>query len=113
MARPKQIIIPGKGQPGESSAAVRRRVVAAHRIQLKRQGVANGQLESSGVKRHCRLDRKAESFVEQAAQQLCLSPRGCQRVLKVARTTADLDGAERIDQNHLAEAIGFRQPGRS
>jgi magnesium chelatase family protein len=59
------------------------------------------------------LDSEAESFVEQAAQQLRLSPRGCQRVLKAARTIADLDGAERIAQNHLAEAIGFRQPGRS
>jgi magnesium chelatase family protein len=113
VARPRRIILPGKGQPGESSSAVRQRVVAAHRIQIERQGVTNGQLDSSGVERHCRLDRKNESFVEQAAQQLCLSPRGCQRVLKVARTIADLDSAERFARNHLAEAIGFRQLSRN
>jgi magnesium chelatase family protein len=88
-------------------------VVAAHRIQVERQGVANGQLETSGVNKHCALNSKAESFVEQAAQQLCLTPRGCQRVLKVARTIADLDAAESITQNHLAEAIGFRQLGHN
>jgi magnesium chelatase family protein len=112
VSRPNQIVIPGRGEPGESSAEVAKRVVAAHRLQLERQSVPNGQIESSGVKRHCRLDSKNESFLEQAAQQLCLSPRGCQRVLKVARTIADLDGAESINQNHLAEAIGFRQPVR-
>jgi magnesium chelatase family protein len=74
--------------------------------------VANAQLEASGVKRHCRLATKDESFIENAAEQLSLSPRACQRVLKVARTIADLDGAESIDQNHLAEAIGLRQPVR-
>ena len=113
VARPKHIVIPGKGQPGESSSAVRKRVITAHRVQIARQGVFNAKLESSGVKRHCRLDSKSESFVEQAAQQICLSPRGCQRVLKVARTIADLDSAESINQNHLAEAIGFRQLGRN
>jgi magnesium chelatase family protein len=74
VARPKRIILPGNGQPGEPSAAVRERVIVAHSIQIERQGVTNGQLDSSGVKRHCRLDRKNKSFVEQAAQQLCLSP---------------------------------------
>jgi len=112
VARPRQIVIPGKGQPGESSFAVRQRVVAAHRIQIERQGATNGQLESPGMKSHCRLRPDGESFFENAAGRLHLSPRGCQRVLKVARTIADLDGAERIEQNHLAEAIGFRQPAR-
>jgi magnesium chelatase family protein len=105
VARPRHLFIPGKGQPGESSSAVRERVVTAYGHQIERQGSANGSLEASGVKRHCRLASKEESFIENAAKQLCLSPRGFQRVLKVARTIADLDGA------HLAEAIGFRQPG--
>lgn len=112
VVRPKQIVIPGKGLPGESSSAVRKRVVAAHRIQIERQGVTNGQLEVSGVKCHCRLNVKGENFIENAAQQLSLSPRSCQRVLKVARTIADLDGDADVAQNHLAEAIGFRQPGK-
>jgi magnesium chelatase family protein len=113
VARPKHIVIPGKGQPGESSSAVRERVVTANRLQIERQGVANGQLESSGVKRHCRLAAEDECFIENAAKKLTLSPRGCQRVLKVARTIADLDGSESIGQNHLAEAIGYRQPERN
>ena len=113
VARPKQIVIPGKGAPGEPSSAVRKRVVAAHCIQIERQGVTNGQLDAAGVKKHCRLNSAEESFIENAAEQLSLSTRGCQRVLKVARTVADLDAADSIDQNHLAETIGFRQPGRS
>ncbi|MBT8047271.1 MAG: YifB family Mg chelatase-like AAA ATPase [Xanthomonadales bacterium] len=112
VARPKQVIIPGKGQAGEPSTEVRMRVLGARRIQINREGVTNGQLDTPGVKAHCRLSDKNESFFEQAAEQLSLSPRGCQRVLKVARTIADLDGAHDIDQAHLAEAIGFRQPGR-
>jgi len=110
VARPEQIVIPGQGRRGEPSTAVRKRVVAAHRIQIERQGVTNGQLETSGVKKHCPLNSSDGSFIEHAARQLSLSPRGCQRVLKVARTIADLDGADSIDKNHLAEAIGFRQP---
>jgi len=112
VARPRQVVIPGSRDPGEASTAVRERVVAAHRIQIERQGVANGRLRTSGVKKHCPLNSKEESFVEHAAKQLSLSPRGCQRVLKVARTIADLDGADEIGQSHLAEAIGFREPVR-
>jgi len=112
VARPKQVVIPGKGEPGEASAEVRKRVIAARRIQVERQGVTNERLDTSGVKDHCRLSAGEEAFFEQAAEQLSLSPRGCQRVLKVARTIADLDGEAEIGQAQLAEAIGFRQPGR-
>ena len=111
VARPKQITLPGKGRPGESSAAVRKRVDSARQTQFQRQGVANARLDSLGVKRHCRLGAAEESFFEAAALQLNLSPRGCLRVLKVARTIADLDEAHQIGQDHLAEAIGYRQPG--
>ena len=113
VTRPRRIVIPGKGQAGESSSAVRKRVITAYQAQTKRQGVSNAKLEPSGVKRHCRLDSTCESFFEQAAQQIHLSPRGCQRVLKVARTIADLGGTESINQNHLAEAIGLRQLGQN
>ena len=112
VARPRHIILPGKGQAGEPSPAVRERVITAHRVQIARQGLVNGRLESSGVKRYCRLETGDVSFIEIAATQLNLSPRGCQRVLKVARKIADLDGADTISQGHLAEAIGFRQPGQ-
>jgi len=109
VARPKQLVIPGKGEPGESSIEVRKRVVAVRKIQITRQDATNSQLDISGVKSHCQLSDDNESLFETAAEQLGLSPRGCQRVLKVARTIADLDGSDCINQNHLAEAIGFRQ----
>ena len=111
--RPKQIVLPGKGQPGERSDEVRERVVAARLIQADRQMTTNAQLDISGVKQHCRLGPDEEKFFEQAAGKLSLSPRGCQRVLKVARTIADMDSVNDIGQTHLAEAIGLRQPERS
>ena len=111
VARPNKVVIPGKGLAGEPSAEVRKRVVTARSLQIERQGVTNARLGTSGVKDHCRLDAANESLFERSVGQLGLSPRGCQRVLKVARTVADLEGSNRIDQNHLAEAIGFRQPG--
>jgi len=110
VARPGHAVIPGRGEAGEPSAAVRKRVVAARRIQVRRQNVTNGQLDNPYVKTHCRLSLDNEAFFEKAAEQLRLSPRGCQRVLKVARTIADLEGTEAISQVHLAEALGFRQP---
>jgi magnesium chelatase family protein len=112
VARPKHVVIPGKGQAGEPSSAVKKRVVAAREIQINRQIVTNGRLSTAKTKKHCQLSDQNQSFFEKAAEQLNLSPRGCQRVLKVARTIADLDGADDICQSHLAEAIGFRQPGR-
>jgi len=113
VARPKQIVIPGKGQAGEPSSVVRKRVIAARKIQIGRQRGTNGQLDTAAVKDHCRLSTDDQSFFEKAAEQLSLSPRGCQRVLKVARTIADLEGTENIRQGHLAEALGFRQLGRN
>jgi magnesium chelatase family protein len=112
VARPKKIILPGRGKPGESSATVRERVVTAREVQFTRQGLANSRLGPDGLKRYCGLAAEERSFFRKSAEQLTLSPRGCQRVLKVARTIADLDGAESINRSHLAEAIGFRQPGR-
>jgi magnesium chelatase family protein len=55
VARPKQVIIPGKGEAGEDSSEVRKRVVAARAIQIARQGVTNGRMSTSGVKSQCRL----------------------------------------------------------
>jgi magnesium chelatase family protein len=113
VTRPRKVVIPGNGGRGEPSSEVRKRAITAHRVQIDRQGTCNGQLETSGVRKHCRLSAAGEKFLETAAEQLSLSPRSCQRVLKVARTIADLENAEGITRDHLAEAIGFRQPARS
>ena len=97
---------------GEPSASVRERVVAARDRQRSR-GSMNAALEPAEVREHCRLPDGGEALLERACERLRLSARAHQRIVKVARTVADLDGAERIGQAHLAEAIGYRQLDRS
>jgi magnesium chelatase family protein len=96
---------------GESSAAVRRRVVAARRIQIERSGVPNAHLDHAAVRRYCRLGGGDMTFLEDVAHRTGLSPRACQRVIKVARTLADLDEATDIAGHHLAEALAYRNQG--
>jgi magnesium chelatase family protein len=97
----------------EGSAEVRRRVVAAREIQLERAGLPNAQLPSAGVRKYCKLTPSLRLFLEDAAQRTGLSPRACQRILKVSRTIADLDGSEDIGDAHLAEALAYREVDRS
>jgi magnesium chelatase family protein len=93
----------------ESSATVRARVVAARARQTARQGVVNARLDGPALRDACRLgDAAAESLLAAGATRFHLSARGVARVLRVARTIADLDGAEAIAAPHLAEALQFR-----
>jgi magnesium chelatase family protein len=112
VARPDRISgsVPGSGSGPvpECSALVRRRVVAARERQLARAGLPNAQLEGAQLREHCRLDAPSRRFLEEAAQRVGLSPRACQRILKVARTIADLEGSSEIAGDQLAEAIAFR-----
>jgi magnesium chelatase family protein len=100
-------------QPGESSAAIRTRVVAARRLQRERSDRCNARMSGALIRKHCRLDGFGRRLMEQAMTKLGLSARGHDRVLKVARTIADLAGAERIEREHLAEAIQYRAMDRS
>ena len=95
--------------PGEPSAAVRERVTAARARQLARQGKPNVELGTKEVDRHCRTDLAGETLLKQAISRLGLSARAYHRVLKLARTIADLAGAEAIAATHVAEAIGYRR----
>lgn len=95
-------------QPGESTAVVKARVVAAQARQLDRQRVLNARLEGAALRAVCRLPRTGESLLGRAVQRLGLSARAVTRVLRVARTIADLDGASDISDRHLAEALQFR-----
>jgi magnesium chelatase family protein len=95
--------------PGESSEAVRRRVSAARERQLARQGKPNADLGTKEVERHCHADAPGETLLKQAISRLGLSARAYHRVLKLARTIADLAGADAISATHVAEAIGFRR----
>jgi magnesium chelatase family protein len=102
----------GDAAAGEPSAAVRARVVAARqRQQLRFEGTetrANAALTPSLMARHCRLDRSGLRLLAVAVQKLALSARAYDRVRKVARTIADLAGADGIEADHIAEALQFR-----
>ncbi|KLD80173.1 YifB family Mg chelatase-like AAA ATPase [Xanthomonas hyacinthi] len=98
--------------PGESSAAVRARVEQARQRQLARAGCPNGQLGHSQTLRDCRLHPRDEALLERAIDHLRLSARSLHRILRVARTIADLDGSDAIATAHLTEAIGYRQLDR-
>ena len=93
----------------ESSATVRVRVERARERQRDRQGKANARLSPAEVAAHCVPEADAEDLLARAMNRLALSARAYHRVLKVARTIADLAGCERINTTHVAEAIGYRR----
>ena len=93
----------------ESSAEVRTRVVAARERQVARQGMPNALLSPKDVERFCRPDSAGEALLRQAIARLNLSARAYHRVLKVARTIADVAGSEGITAAAVAEAIGYRR----
>jgi len=99
-------------QDGESSRAIRERVKGARSIQQSRfQGkriFCNAQMTSRYLKRHCQIDEQGNRLLEQAMSKFGLSARGYTRILKVARTIADLEGRDAIAVHHLSEAIQYR-----
>ncbi len=94
---------------GESSAQVRQRVVLARERQLQRQGVCNARLEGSELEYHCRPDADGAALLQQAVRRLDLSPRAYHRVLRVARSIADLAAAPQIGAAQVAEALHYRR----
>ena len=98
-----------RGARGESSDAIRKRVAAARGRQLERQGRPNAVLSTREVDRHCAPDAQGATVLKQAISRLGLSARGYHRVLKVARTIADLAAAPKLAATHVAEAIQYRR----
>ena len=98
--------------PGESSATIKERVEAARQIQrsrfIKDNIFCNAQMRHKDVKQHCKLSNDAHLLLKNAFQKLHLSARGYDRILKVARTIADLEYQKEIQEQHVAEAIQFR-----
>ena len=97
---------------GEPSAAIRGRVAAARERQLQRlEGTkltCNADMGPAEVRDFCQVDPAGKSLLKAAMQQLQMSARAYHRILKLARTIADLAGSERIETVHLAEAIQYR-----
>jgi magnesium chelatase family protein len=97
---------------GESAAAIRERVqVARERQRVRFEGsdiVCNSDMRVAEVRKFCKLDEAGDSLVRAAMSQLNLSARGYHRVLKLARTIADLAGCDGIQSVHLAEALQYR-----
>ncbi|MBP6355399.1 MAG: ATP-binding protein, partial [Nitrosomonas sp.] len=94
---------------GEKSSVIRARVTESHQRQLNRQGKTNSQLSVKEIDQHCALDTASENLLKQAISRLNLSARAYHRILKVARTIADLAGIEKINNQHIAEAIQYRR----
>jgi len=101
---------------GESSAEIRKRVIKVHKIQLKRYEKLdfnyNSQLFASHIEKYCQIENKEKEFLKTAIEELGLSVRGYDRILRLSRTIADLDNSDKIKINHLAEAIQFRNLDR-
>lgn len=94
---------------GESTSLVRARVLAAHSRAIDRQNKANSALQGRELEAHCAVDDVGRGLLASAIRRLGLSARALPRVLRLARTIADLDGARALLPNHLAEAIGLRR----
>jgi magnesium chelatase family protein len=100
---------------GESSAAIRERVQAARQRQLARFSgtnvICNADMRVAEVRKFCKLDETGDNLIRAAMSQLNLSARAYHRILKLARTIADLAGSEQIQATHLAEALQYRPRG--
>ena len=96
----------------ESSAVIRERVIKARKIQAKRyekEGIfANSELNAQQLKKYCKLDEKTSTFLNSAAEKFQLSGRKYSRMLKLARTIADLEGKENITLEHVTQALQYR-----
>ena len=102
-----------KAGNGESSAAIQARVERAYQIQITRQNKPNSKLEPKEIETLCVPNEAGETLLKNAIQRLGLSARAYHRVLKVARTIADLAAVEKIETAHIAEAIQYRKMDKS
>ena len=109
---PEQLMAPSQIDI-ELSAQVRFRVEQAQQRQQARQACPNSQLDSVGMEQHCSLDEGSKALLTRAMERLALSARAYHRILRVARTIADLAGSETIGSVHLTEAIGYRRLQRA
>ena len=106
-----------ENRPAETSQTIRNRVVEARKIQEKRFSInigvhCNAQMSSKMLRKYCEIDSSGQTILKTAMEKLGLSARAYDRILKVSRTIADLEGNEKIQTYHLAEAIQYRSLDR-
>ena len=101
----------------DSSRTIRDRVIRARERQLSRLAgekiFANAAMTPRMIRRHCRIDTDSEQMLERAMTRLGLSARAYDRILKVSRTIADLEGSDEIRSTHVSEAVGYRSLDRT
>jgi magnesium chelatase family protein len=112
-ALPLELLSARAREKNESSAVVRDRVLMARKRQLDRQGKLNQELQVSDLEQFCVLTRDVQAVLNKIIEKLNLSARVYHRIIKVARTIADLMEQDMIDANHIAEALNYRALDRS
>ncbi|AYQ55948.1 MG(2+) CHELATASE FAMILY PROTEIN / ComM-related protein [Bathymodiolus thermophilus thioautotrophic gill symbiont] len=106
---PKEILLNQNTDNVENSETIRTRVINAHNIQLKRQAKSNDKLAPDEIEKFTNLNQDNKQLLSSVIDKLSLSARAYHRILKVARTIADLENSETVDKAHLIEAIGYRR----
>lgn len=98
-------------QEGESSVIIKERVIKARKVQQERLGIGiyNGIMSQKQIQKYCKLSKETEEYFKKVIQALEISARGYDKILKVARTIADLAGSKNIEKEHLMEAVSFRK----
>jgi magnesium chelatase family protein len=100
------------GVKGERSEYIARRVLKAREIQLERfkgEGIfTNAQMDAAQLSKYCSLGEQERAFMGNIMEKLSLSARGYGRILRIARTIADMEGGKRIDISHISEAVQYR-----
>ena len=112
VARQPTTALANQAAPGEASEPMRERVIAARARQLQRAGKPNALLGTREMTRDCELRASDQQLLERAIDKLNLSARAYHRILRLARTIADLAGIDAINTQHLTEAIGYRRMER-
>ncbi len=98
-----------KSENAPTSTRIREKVIAAHKLQLQRQSCNNAHLQNDALEQHCKLDQASRALLIRAMDKLGLSARAYHRILRVARTIADLEQKAGIELKHVTEAIGYRR----
>lgn len=106
---PKEVLLEKNTNDAEKSKTIRKRVINAHNIQLQRQGKSNDNLAADEIEELVELNQANKQMLSAAIDKFSLSARAYHRILKVARTIADLDNSDSVNTQHLTEAISYRR----